>query len=84
MRVPAENLASAFQATSKDLSQSSVTLKEIQSLTGFLSFCAQVVRLGWVFMRHLWDFVASYPRLSSQFTQKRLTAEIREDFNGIA
>lgn len=79
VRVPADKLARASEATSKALSQPSVTLKEIQSLTGFLSFCAQAVRLGWVFMRHLWDFVASYPRLSSQFTQKRLTAEIRED-----
>ena len=50
MRVPANKLAHASQATSKALGQSSLTLKEIQSVTGFLSFCAQAVCLSWIFM----------------------------------
>lgn len=79
VRVPADKLARASQATSKALSQSSLTLKEIQSLTGFLSFCAQAVRLGWVLKRQLWDFVAEYPPSSSKFTRRRLSAEIPED-----
>lgn len=49
-QVPADKLAHAFQAISKALSQFSVTLKEIQSLTSFLSFYAQAVRLEWVFI----------------------------------
>lgn len=39
-----------------------LTLREAQSLTDYLSFCAKVVRVGWVFMRPLWTFVATYPR----------------------
>ena len=51
-------------------------LHEIQSLTVFLSFCAQVVQLGRVFMRKLWDFVASYPKDCSQFLKRRISSDV--------
>ena len=79
VRVPPDKVARAQQATSLALKQPSLTLKEAQSLTGFLSFCAQAVRLGWIFMRCLWDFIAEYPSASSQFTRRRLPAEVYED-----
>ena len=77
--VPTNKVICACQATSSALSQSSLTLKEAQSLTGFLSFYAQAVRLGWVFMRRLWDFIAEYPSSSTQFTRRRLSPDIFED-----
>ncbi len=43
IQVLAEKLARTF---SKALSQFSITLKEIQSFTSFLSFYAQAIRLG--------------------------------------
>ena len=45
VRVPTDKVIRVRQATSSALSQSSLTLKEAQSFTGFLSFCAQAVRL---------------------------------------
>ena len=42
--VPVDKVVRACQATSSALSQSSLTLKDAQSLTGFLSFCTQAVR----------------------------------------
>lgn len=42
VRVPADKLTCASQATSKALNQSSFTLKAIQSLTGFLSFALRL------------------------------------------
>ena len=78
-RVPADKQQKARDATGNALSKESLTLHEAQSLTGFLSFCAQVVRLGWVFMRKLWDFVASYPKTSSRFCKRRIPSEVRLD-----
>lgn len=78
-RVPADKQQKAKDATGDALSKESLTLHEAQSLTGFLSFCAQVVRLGWVFMRKLWDFVASYPNGSSRFSKRRIPFELRLD-----
>lgn len=56
-------------ATGTAPTKESLPLHEAQSRTGFLSFCARVVRLGRLFMRRLWDFVASYPSGSSWFTK---------------
>lgn len=78
-RIPADKLCKAKEATGNALAKDSLTLHEAQSLTGFLSFCAQVVQLGWVFMRKLWDFVAAYPKESSKFTKRRIPIETRLD-----
>jgi hypothetical protein len=48
-----KKLKRALDLTAAALEQDSLTLKEAQQLTGFLGFCALVVRLGWVFMRRL-------------------------------
>ena len=78
-RIPQDKLKMAKKATKKALSKKSLTLNEIQSLTGFLSFCVQVVRLGWVFMRKLWDYIASFPVGSSQYTKRQIPLEVRAD-----
>jgi hypothetical protein len=48
-----EKLKKALDLTAAVLKQDSLTLKEAQQLTGFLGFCALVIRLGWVFIRRL-------------------------------
>lgn len=78
-RIPAEKLLNAKLSTSKALSKKALTLHEVQSLTGFLSFCAQVVRLGWVFMQKLWDFVASFSIGCSRFAKRRIPSDVRAD-----
>lgn len=78
-RIPKDKLDKARKATGDTLAKESLTLHEAQSLTGFLSFCAQAVQLGWVFMRKLWDFVSSYPSGCSQFLKRRIPSEVRLD-----
>ena len=78
-RIPADKLQRVRDATREALSKQALTLYEAQSLTGFLSFCAQVFRLGWVFMLKLWDFVASYLVGSSRPAKRRLPLEIHSD-----
>jgi hypothetical protein len=78
IRLPKEKLQQAIIRTATALSRATTTLFDIQSLTGFLSFCAQAVQLGWVFMRHLWNFVASFPG-ESAFQKRRIPARVRQD-----
>lgn len=78
-RLPEKKLHRAIEATKAALIQQSLTLREAQSLTGFLSFCARAVRLGWVFMRSLWDFIASYPSQSSSYTKRRMSSAVQKD-----
>ena len=40
-----------FKATSQALQQESITLKEIEALASFLSFCAPTVQLGHLHLR---------------------------------
>lgn len=54
----------------------SFTLKEAQSLTGYLSCCAVVVRLGWVFIRPFWSYIAQFPAAGQQ---KRLLMQVQAD-----
>lgn len=76
--LPPEKIAKAIAATGAALLQKSLSLKEAQRLTGYLSFCAKVVRLGWVFMRPLWNFVASYPQYAG-LRRLRMPLEVRND-----
>jgi hypothetical protein len=78
-RLPQDKLNRALKATASTLAQQSLTLKEAQSLTGFLSFCAPVVRLGWVFMRRLWSYVASFPFGAPKAMKQRIPALVMED-----
>ena len=65
--IPTEKIAKAFAAAASALCQTSLSPEEAQSLTGYLPFCAKIVRLGRVFLRLLWTlgcprkFVLPYP-----------------------
>ena len=52
-RLPSEKLRRTIAASAAALESSSLTLYEADSLTGFLSFCSQVVRLGRAFTSSL-------------------------------
>ncbi len=69
----------AILASSKVLSQKTVIYIDIQSLVGFLSFHSQVVRLGRVFMKRLWDLINHYPRDATSSTLRRIPVWVRED-----
>ena len=65
----------------------------MQSIAGFLSFCAQAVKLGRVFLRLFWNFIASFPSGSHRRVKRRIPTWVRQDliwwnkllvdFNGI-
>lgn len=78
-QIPAKKLQKTWEITEEALSKESFTLHEDQPLNGFLSFYAQLVQLGWVFMRKLWDFVASYPIKSLQFLKQKISSEVQVD-----
>ena len=69
--LPQVKLDHAINATDTALHQKSLSKGEAESLAGFLSFCAPVVQLGWVFCRRLWSFVASFRKLS-KFMRMRM------------
>lgn len=76
--LPSDKITKAIEVTARALHQQSLLLKDAQKLTGYLSFCAKVVKLGWVFMRPLWTFTAEYPS-TCRSTRRRLPKQVRED-----
>ena len=92
-RLPEDKLFRARALTTKMLLQHAVSLSELQSLTGLLSFAAKVVRLGWIFMRQLWNFEIIFPSQGNREIKRRILINIRNDltwwntllpkFNGI-
>ena len=80
-RLPEEKLHRARALTTRILSQQAVSLSELQSLAGLLSFAAKVVRLGWVFMRQLWNFEMAFPLGKSREIKRRIPTSIRNDLN---
>lgn len=77
--LPIDKLERAIQSTQEASLKGSLTLHEAQELAGFLTFCAQAVRLGWVFMRPLWTFVGSYPRNKGKGYKRRIPPEVLID-----
>lgn len=77
--LPPDKIVKAIAVTAAALAKKALTLSETQSFTRYLSYCAKAVRLGWVFMRPLWTFVASYPSNASSSTKRRIPLEVRNN-----
>lgn len=92
-RVPENKIIQSRSICSAISAMTSVKLRDIQSLAGLLSFFAPVVQLGHVFLRNIWNFIASYPPNSPPHLRRRLSRDAYEDlqwwehflpdFNGI-
>jgi Reverse transcriptase (RNA-dependent DNA polymerase) len=80
-RLSPAKLAKATLLTSQALTRRSLTLLETQSLAGFLSFCAKVVRLGRTFMQNIWDFLASFPTTATRACRRSLPRGVRTDLS---
>jgi hypothetical protein len=78
-RLPPAKLAKAILLTSQALTRRLLTLLETQSLTGFLSFCAKVVRLGRTFLRNIWDFLASFSTSVTRACRRSLPKRVKID-----
>jgi hypothetical protein len=77
-RLPVDKLRKAQLSTAKALLMGSLSSHQARSLSGFLTFCANVVRLGRVFMPHIWNFAASIAPLP-YFAQRRIPRSVRSD-----
>jgi hypothetical protein len=92
-RLPLDKVLRAIDATSQALTKDSLSLREAQQLAGYLSHCAHVVRLGWVFMPSIYSYVASFSSLTGT-SRRRIPADTRADilwwntllpqFNGVS
>ena len=78
VKVPQEKLDRIQTQTAIILSHHSVSRREIESITGLLSFCAPAVSLGWVFMRLLWNFVVQF-RSASPHQHRRIPNAVVEN-----
>lgn len=81
LRVPKDKVLRAAATTSAALKHNSMSMLEVQSLAGFLSFCAPAVQLGWVFMRRIWDFAAQFPLNSEVHLCRRIPSRVRKDLH---
>jgi hypothetical protein len=76
-RLPSAKLHKATELVEQALKKGKLSLQELQSLIGFLSFCCKVIPLGRSFLRRLYDATSNYPR--SDTKRRRLTAEMKAD-----
>ena len=79
-RLPEEKLCELRNLLQGFMSQHTVTLRELASLMGKLSFTSRVVVPGRTFMRRLWDLIAKYNRANAKPHYRiSLTEECRQD-----
>ena len=78
-RLSAEKLTKAQEITTKALSKLKLSLFDVQSLSGYLSWCAGVVRLGHIYLCHLWDYIASFLQWATSSFQQKILYNVRLD-----
>jgi len=76
----AEKIAKAIKLTAIALAKRRMTLLEVQTIGGYLSWCSDVVRLGKVYLHHIWQFLASFPPSAKPSTQLVIPHIVRLDF----
>lgn len=79
MRLNTEKLDKARRLVASALADSSMSLSAAEQLAGFLCFCAPAIQLDWVFLRHVWSFVASFPSRLSRAFRRRIPAALTAD-----
>jgi hypothetical protein len=76
-RLPQSKLDKSLKVISALLSSQSVSRKDIERVTGLLSFCSQAVTIGRTHIRRLWDFLHVF----NKNTRRRcLSPGARADF----
>ncbi len=75
-RLPADKVQSALEAVEGLRRRKKVTLRELQSLIGLLSFCCKVVLPGRAFLRRLIDLTCGVTKPGHHI---RISAEARKD-----
>jgi ribonuclease HI len=78
-RLPEDKLKRAIIITAQVLEHRTMTLEQAQRVGGYLTFCARVVQLGWVYMRKIWNFIHSFPPSANIHMKRRYPPEIKQD-----
>jgi hypothetical protein len=76
-RLPPAKLQKATELVAHALKKGKLSLQELRSLIGFLSFCCRVIPPGRSFIRRLYNALGQYPQ--SSIHPRRLTAEMKAD-----
>jgi hypothetical protein len=71
--------ADSQHATALALQCDSLTVLQAQSLSGLLSLCAGVVRLGRVFLPKIWDFLMQFPASAFHNHRRHITTGLGDD-----
>ena len=69
-RLPKDKYDRALKAVTDALTTGTTSHKALESLLGYLSFCARVIPLGRPFLRHLFDFLQTLSTLTSPHTAR--------------
>jgi hypothetical protein len=75
-----EKITKAIKLTAEALAKRHMTLLEVQTIGGYLSWCAEVVRLGKVYLHHIWHFLASFPTSAKPSSLREVPYNVRLDF----
>jgi len=78
IQLPATKLLKGQSITQRTAEKKSVSLLELQKITGYLNFVATVVPLGRTFRRRLYNIELHFPP-GSGYHKRRLSSEARED-----
>ncbi|KAI3244694.1 hypothetical protein CBS147309_9556 [Penicillium roqueforti] len=76
-RLPPDKLCRATLDAAAALNAASLSLRQIERLTGSLAFCSRVVRLGRTRLQSLYTFQAAFPHGRS--ARRRISYEVRDD-----
>lgn len=78
-RLSQKRIDEALSRVQHALDSKSLSLRDVQTLGGFLSFCAAVVQLGRTFLCSLWEFLASF---STRLVSRRaIPTTVRSDLH---
>ena len=78
IRLPAKKLQKAQSLVQDALAKKSLSLLQLQKLTGYLNFVATVTPLGRTFLRRLYNMELYFPR-GSRHQKRRLSCEAQKD-----
>ena len=78
IRLPTKKLLKARQLVQTTMNQTSLLLRELQQITGYLNFVATVVPLGRTFLRRLYNMQLHFPTERKHF-RRRISIEAYKD-----
>lgn len=81
LRLPGSKLAKARTIVKTATEADSLTLLELQKITGYLNFVVMVTPLGRAFLRRLYNMQLFFPPRSRHHYQRRISREAHKDLN---